>query len=226
MNLLEQTWAWLSDPLQWSGDAGIPMRILEHLLYSGLTLLIALLIAVPLGAAVGHTGRGAGLVIGAAGALRALPTLGLLTLFSLLLGLGLVPPLLALVILAVPPILTAACAGVAEVPPQVKDAAYAQGMTSRQVLTGVEIPLAIPVVMGGIRNAALQVISTTTVAAYINLGGLGRYLIDGLAVRDYGRMLGSVLLVAVLAILVDLLLSLLQRRLTSPGIRALNGGTA
>ncbi|WP_144790259.1 ABC transporter permease [Kocuria palustris] len=226
MNLLEQTWAWLSDPLQWSGDAGIPMRILEHLLYSGLTLLIALLIAVPLGAAVGHTGRGAGLVIGAAGALRALPTLGLLTLFSLLLGLGLVPPLLALVILAVPPILTAACAGVAEVPPQVKDAAYAQGMTSRQVLTGVEIPLAIPVLMGGIRNAALQVISTTTVAAYINLGGLGRYLIDGLAVRDYGRMLGSVLLVAVLAILVDLLLSLLQRRLTSPGIRALNGGTA
>lgn len=226
MNLLEQTWAWLADPLQWSGDAGIPMRILEHLLYSGLTMLIALIIAVPIGAAVGHTGRGAGLAIGLAGALRALPTLGLLTLFSLLLGLGLVPPLLALVILAVPPILAAACAGVAEVPPPVKDAAIAQGMTPWQVLRRVELPLAVPVIMGGVRNAALQVISTTTVAAYINLGGLGRYLIDGLAVRDYGRMLGSVLLVAILAILVDALLSLLQRRLTSPGIRNPTGGTA
>lgn len=226
MSLIAQAWAWLSDPLQWSGHAGIPQRLLEHVAYSGIVMLVALLIAVPLGMAVGHTGRGAGAVIGAAGALRALPTLGLLTLFSLLMGLGVVPPLLALVILAIPPILTAACAGVAEVPPAVKDAAIAQGMTSGQVLTRVELPLAVPVLMGGIRNAALQVISTTTVAAYINLGGLGRYLIDGLAVRDYGRMLGSVLLVAVLAIVVDLLLSLIQRALTSPGIRTTTGGAS
>ena len=225
MNLIELTWSWLSDPEQWSGSAGIPMRILEHLEYSGLTMLIAVVLAVPLGAAIGHTGRGAAAVIGAAGALRALPTLGLLTLFSLLMGLGLVPPLLALVILAVPPILSAACVGVAEVSPRVRDAVIAQGMTPWQVLTRVELPLAVPMIMGGVRHAALQVISTTTVAAYINLGGLGRYLIDGLAVRDYGRMLGSVLLVAVLALLVDALLSLLQRGLTSPGIRRPEGGT-
>ena len=112
-----------------------------------------------------------------------------------------------------------------EVSPRVRDAVIAQGMTPWQVLTRVELPLAVPVIMGGVRNAALQVISTTTVAAYINLGGLGRYLIDGLAVRDYGRMLGSVLLVAVLALLVDALLSLLQRGLTSPGIRRPEGGT-
>lgn len=225
MSLIVEAWMWLVDPLQWSGTAGIPQRLAEHLAYSGIVLLVALLIAVPAGVLIGHTGRGAGAVIGAAGALRALPTLGLLTLFSLLIGLGLTAPLLALIILAVPPVLTAACAGVAEVPPAIKDAAAAQGMTPGQVLTRVELPLAIPVLMGGIRNAALQVISTTTVAAYINLGGLGRYLIDGLAVRDYGRMLGSVLLVAVLAILVDIVLSLIQRGLTSPGLRASSEGT-
>lgn len=225
MSLLVEAWMWLVDPLQWSGSAGIPQRLVEHLAYSGIVLLAALILAVPVGVVIGHTGRGAGAVIGAAGALRALPTLGLLTLFSLLIGLGLTAPLLALIILAVPPVLTAACAGVAEVPPAIKDAAAAQGMTPGQVLTRVELPLAIPVLMGGIRNAALQVISTTTVAAYINLGGLGRYLIDGLAVRDYGRMLGSVLLVAVLAILVDIVLSLIQRGLTSPGLRASSEGT-
>lgn len=225
MSLIVEAWMWLVDPLQWSGSAGIPQRLAEHLAYSGIVLLVALLVAVPVGVLIGHTGRGAGAVIGAAGALRALPTLGLLTLFSLLIGLGLTAPLLALIILAVPPVLTAACAGVAEVPPAIKDAAAAQGMTPGQVLTRVELPLAIPVLMGGIRNAALQVISTTTVAAYINLGGLGRYLIDGLAVRDYGRMLGSVLLVAVLAILVDIVLSLIQRGLTSPGLRASSEGT-
>lgn len=225
MSLIVEAWRWLVDPLQWSGSAGIPQRLVEHLAYSGIVLLAALILAVPVGVVIGHTGRGAGAVIGAAGALRALPTLGLLTLFSLLIGLGLTAPLLALIILAVPPVLTAACAGVAEVPPAIKDAAAAQGMTPGQVLTRVELPLAIPVLMGGIRNAALQVISTTTVAAYINLGGLGRYLIDGLAVRDYGRMLGSVLLVAVLAILVDIVLSLIQRGLTSPGLRASSEGT-
>lgn len=225
MSLIVEAWMWLADPLQWSGAAGIPRRLLEHLAYAGIVLLAALLIAVPLGVLIGHTGRGAGAVIGAAGALRALPTLGLLTLFGLLIGLGLTAPLLALIILAIPPILTAAYAGVAETPPAVKDAAAAQGMTPGQVLTRVELPLAIPVLMGGIRNAALQVISTTTVAAYINLGGLGRYLIDGLAVRDYGRMLGSVLVVAVLAILVDIVLSLIQRGLTSPGLRVSSEGT-
>ncbi|MDO4255497.1 MAG: ABC transporter permease [Kocuria sp.] len=219
MNLLAGTWQWLVNPTNWSGSGGIPVRTLEHVAYSGVVLVVAVVIAVPLGLMVGHTGRGAGVVIGISGALRALPTLGLLTLFSLLMGLGLMPPLLALVILAVPPILTATYAAIAEVPPGVVDSATAQGMTPWQVITQVKIPLALPVAMGGVRNAALQVIATATVAAYISLGGLGRYLIDGLAVRDYSRMLGSVLLVAVLALLTDAVLAGLQRVVTSPGLK-------
>lgn len=219
MSLLGDALSWLTDPGNWSGSGGIPARLLEHLTYSGVTLAVALVVAVPLGLWVGHTGRGSGVVVGLAGALRALPTLGLLTLFTLLLGLGLVPPIIALVLLAIPPILSGTYAGIANVPPSLKDAGAAMGMTGGQVLIRVEVPNALPVILGGIRNSALQVVATVTVVAYINLGGLGRYLIDGLAVRDYERMLGSVVLVAVLALAVDALLALAQRLSTSPGLR-------
>ncbi|MEX5295418.1 ABC transporter permease subunit [Kocuria sp. CPCC 205268] len=219
MSLAGAALSWLTDPENWSGTGGIPARILEHLTYSGMTLAVALAVAVPLGLWVGHTGRGSGVVVGLAGALRALPTLGLLTLFTLLMGLGLVPPIIALVLLAIPPILSGTYAGIANVSPALKDAGAAVGMTGRQVLTRVEVPNAMPVILGGIRNAALQVVATVTVVAYINLGGLGRYLIDGLAVRDYDRMLGSVVLVAVLALAVDAVLALAQRLSTSPGLR-------
>lgn len=219
MSFLGDALAWLAAPVNWSGPGGIPVRLLEHLTYSGLTLAVALAVAVPLGLWVGHTGRGSGVVLGLAGALRALPTLGLLTLFTLLLGLGLVPPVIALVLLAIPPILSGTYAGIANVSPALKDAGTAMGMTGTQVLTRVELPNALPVILGGIRNATLQVVATVTVVAYINLGGLGRYLIDGLAVRDYDRMLGSVVLVALLALAVDAVLSLLQRLTTSPGLR-------
>lgn len=127
--------------------------------------------------------------------------------------------MLALVILAIAPLLAGTYAGIAAVDPVIKDAARAQGMTGWQVLTRVEIPVALPLIFGGIRNAALQVIATVTVVAYINLGGLGRYLIDGLAVRDYPRMVAAVVLVAALALLVDALLALIQRALTYPGLR-------
>jgi osmoprotectant transport system permease protein len=219
MSLFGAALSWLTDPENWSGAAGIPARLLEHLAYSGLTLAVALAVAVPLGLWVGHTGRGSGVVVGLAGALRALPTLGLLTLFTLLMGLGLVPPVIALVLLAIPPILSGAYAGIANVSPALKDAGAAMGMTGWQVLARVELPNALPVILGGVRNAALQVVATVTVVAYINLGGLGRYLIDGLAVRDYSRMLGSVVLVAVLALAVDAVLALTQRLFTSPGLR-------
>ena len=219
MSLPGAALAWLTDPGNWAGAGGIPARLLEHLGYSGIVLAAALVLAVPLGLWVGHTGRGSGVVVGLAGALRALPTLGLLTLFTLLMGLGLVPPLLALVLMAVPPILSGTYAGVANVSPALKDAGTAMGMTGGQVLARVELPNAAPVVLGGIRNAALQVVATVTVVAYINLGGLGRYLIDGLAVRDYARMLGSVVLVALLALAVDAVLALVQRLSTSRGLR-------
>ncbi|MDO5367926.1 ABC transporter permease [Kocuria sp.] len=219
MNLIDQALAFLTDPMNWTGTTGIPQRMLEHLGYTALTMAIALIIAVPLGLWVGHTGRGSGVVVGITGALRSLPTLGLLTLFTLLMGLGLLPPILALVLLAIPPILSGTYSGVASVSPALVDGARAMGMTERQTLTRVEIPVALPVILGGIRNAALQVLATVTIVAYINLGGLGRYLIDGLAVRDYSRMLASVVLVAVLALAADGILALIQRLVTSPGLR-------
>ena len=174
MSLVSEAVQFLTDPANWSGPAGIPQRLLEHVGYSALTMAIALVVAVPLGLWVGHTRRGGSVVVGLAGALRALPTLGLLTLFTLLMGLGLMPPILALVLLAVPPILSGTYSGIAAVSPALVDSARAMGMTEGQVLTRVEIPVALPVVLGGIRNAALQVLATVTVVAYINLGGLGR----------------------------------------------------
>lgn len=219
MNIFDKTWAWFTAEGAWTGAGGIFQRVTEHLGYSALILLIAALIAVPIGLVVGHTGRGENLVVAITGALRALPTLGLLTLFALWLGLGVVAPVAALVILAIAPLLAGVYSGIAAVDKVTVDAARAQGMTEGQILRQVELPLALPLIFGGVRNAALQVIATVTVVAYINLGGLGRYLIDGLAVRDYPRMVAAVVLVALLALIVDALLALLQRALTPRGTR-------
>lgn len=219
MNIFDKTWAWFTAPGIWTGEGGILIRVAEHLGYSALILLLAAFIAVPLGLWVGHTGKGENLVVALTGALRSLPTLGLLTLFTLWLGLGLVAPIAALVVLAISPLLAGVYSGIAAVDRVTVDAARAQGMTEAQILSRVEVPMALPLIFGGIRNATLQVIATVTVVAYINLGGLGRYLIDGLAVRDYPRMVAAVLLVALLALTVDLVLAFIQRRVTSPGLR-------
>lgn len=213
MNLFEQTWAWFTDPLQWSGYSSIPARLGEHVFYTLLTVAIASAIALPVGAFVGHTGRGRVVVVGLAGALRAVPTLGLLVLFVLLAGIGLMPPIWALVILTVPPILAGTYSGIAAVDPVVVDAARAQGMREWQILFGVELPSAAPVIFGGIRAAVLQVIATATVVAYTNLGGLGRYIFDGLSLSDYPQMLGGSVLVAALAVVADLVLGALLARL-------------
>jgi osmoprotectant transport system permease protein len=198
--------SFLFDPENWTGSQGIPARLVEHLGYTALTLLIALVIAVPLGAWIGHTGRGGFLVVGLANGLRALPTLGLLVL-----------------IVAVPPILAGTYAGVRNVDAAVVDAARGMGMREREILLGVELPNALPLIIGGIRSSVLQVISTATIAAYVALGGLGRYIIDGLAVRDFPEMVAGSLLVALLAIVADLLLAGLQKLLVSPGLRAAPG---
>lgn len=219
MNIFDKTWAWFTAPGIWTGEGGILIRVAEHLGYSALILLLAAFIAVPLGLWVGHTGKGENLVVALTGALRSLPTLGLLTLFTLWLGLSLVAPIAALVVLAIAPLLAGVYSGIAAVDRVTVDAARAQGMTEAQILSRVEVPMALPLIFGGIRNATLQVIATVTVVAYINLGGLGRYLIDGLAVRDYPRMVAAVLLVALLALTVDLVLAFIQRRVTSPGLR-------
>src|SRR5689334_11670800 len=212
--------SFLFDPANWTGSQGIPTRLVQHLGYTALTLLIALVIAIPIGAWIGHTGRGGFLVVGLANGLRALPTLGLLVLIVGAVGLGLLGPITALVILAVPPVLAGTYAGVRNVDPAVVDAARGMGMREHEVLFGVELPNALPLIIGGIRSALLQVISTATIAAFVALGGLGRYIIDGLAVRDYPQMIAGSVLVALLAIVADLLLAGLQKLLVSPGLQA------
>lgn len=210
---------WLFDPAHWAGPTGVHQRLVEHLGYTALTLLIALIIAVPLGAWIGHTNKGGFLVVGLANGLRALPTLGLLVLLVGAIGIGLIGPLIALVVLAVPPILAGTYAGVRNVDGAIVDAAHGMGMRGRDVLFQVELPNALPLIIGGVRSALLQVISTATIAAFVALGGLGRFIVDGLAVRDFGQMIGGSLLVALLAIVADLLLAALQKLLVSPGLQ-------
>jgi len=216
---------WLSDPAHWSGSDGVPARLMEHVWYAFLALVIAAVIAIPIGLAIGHTGRGRFFVVNLAGAARAIPSLGLLYLMVLWLfpklsgdNAFLVPSLIVLVVLAVPPLMAGAYAGVEGVDPAARDAAKGMGMTGTEVLRKVEVPCAMPLIFSGLRSAALQVIATATIAAVAGLGGLGRFLIDGQKVLDYPQMASGALLVALLALAVDLLLALIQRYAVSPGL--------
>lgn len=200
------------------GEGGAAQRLGEHLAYSVLAVAIAAVIAVPLGLLIGHTGRGAAAVTVVANACRALPSLGLMTFLVLVMGLGLAPPVLCLVILALPELLAGVYSGVASVDRNTVEAARAVGMTETQVLTKVEIPIGMPIMVAGLRGAALQVIATATIAAYVNLGGLGRYLFDGLAVYDYAQVAWGAALVSVLALGVDAALGAWMRA-TAPGAR-------
>jgi osmoprotectant transport system permease protein len=182
------------------------------------SLVIAFVIAFPIGLLIGHTGRGSFLAINIGNAGRALPTLGVLMLVLALVGTGLVPVTVALVILAIPPILTTTFAGIRAVSGTIVDAARGVGMREWEIVTRVEVPIALPIIFGGLRNAVLQVISTATIAAYVGLGGLGRYLFDGLALQDYPRVVAGSVLVALVAVAADLLLALVQRLVVSPGV--------
>ncbi|WP_067464074.1 ABC transporter permease [Nocardia amamiensis] len=207
MNLFIDAWHYFSNSANWGGPSGIETRIVQHLWYSILTVAVSAAIAVPLGLVIGHTRRGEAVLVGFANAMRALPTLGLLTFVVLLLGLGLIPPLLALVTVGIPPLLAGAYAGIANVPADVVDASRAMGMTERQILFRVEVPNALPILLTGLRGATLQVVATATIAAYVNLGGLGRYIFDGISLYRYDRVLVGALLVAVLAMVLDGLLA-------------------
>jgi osmoprotectant transport system permease protein len=208
----------LTDPVNWSGAEGIGNRILQHLAYTFLSLGIAVVIALPIGLLIGHTRRGAFLAINLGNAARALPTLGLLTLIVLLIGIGQVPVIIALVVLGLPPILASTYAGISGVDHATIDAARGMGMTEWEILTKVEVPIALPLIISGLRSATLQIVSTATIAAYVALGGLGRYVIDGLSLRDFPQMLTGAVLVAVLAILLDLSFATLGRYAVSPGL--------
>lgn len=215
---------WLTSADAWSGADGILARLLEHIGYTVTVLVIAALIAVPLGLWIGHSGRG-GWLVTTANALRAVPTLGLLFALTLVLlprlpgdAAFLVPSIAVLVLLAVPPILSGTYAGVEAVEPAARDAARGIGMTGGEVLRQVELPIALPLLISGLRAAVLQVVATATIAAYVGLGGLGRFLIDGLATQDYASTAGGAILVALLALGLDAPFALLQRFIVSPGL--------
>jgi osmoprotectant transport system permease protein len=220
---------WLTTGANWTGSGGVWARLLEHLWYTMLALVIAMAIALPVGAVIGHTGKFTGLVSGLANALRAIPSLGLLIMLALwglhslqgniaLLG----PAIVVLVILAIPTILANTYAGIATVDPAARDAAKGMGMTGRQVLTKVELPVALPLIMSGIRSAFLQLVATATIAAVISLGGFGRYVLDGLAQQNYSMMVSGAILVALLAVLGDRIIAIIAHFVVSPGLTGRN----
>ncbi|HZC71917.1 MAG TPA: ABC transporter permease [Jatrophihabitans sp.] len=239
---LDRVPIWFNDPQNWWGPDGLLVRIREHLLYTAIIVIIAVLIGLPIGLLIGHTGRGVFAVVGLANGLRAVPTLGLVILLVVwlspkihstaevpgLIGRGalpyFLPVVIGLIVLALPPILTNSYAGVQNVDPAVRDAARGMGMTGWEVIRKVEFPCALPLIMSGIRSATLQVIATVTVAAFVPfLGGLGAFIRDGVAEANdpqfgYPAMFSAGIVVAVLAVLTDGVLGLLQRLVVSPGV--------
>ncbi len=211
--------SFFSDPTNWSGANGIPQLTAFHLYLTVLAVALGAVIAIPLGAFIGHTGKGGFLVVGVANGFRALPELGLLTLFVVLIGLGVLPVTLALVVLAIPPFLAGTYAGINNVDASVTDAARGMGMREWSVLFRVELPIALPLILSGLRTAVLQVIATATIAAYVGTDSLGYFIFQGESSRDYTTMLGGAVLIAALALIVEGLLALVQHFVVSPGLR-------
>ncbi|KQQ94815.1 ABC transporter permease [Leifsonia sp. Leaf325] len=212
MGLIAQAFQWLADPASWTGDGGIWTRLAEHLAITIVVVVVSAAITIPIGVVVGHRRRGTVGVALVAGAARAVPTLGLLTLLGLAVGIGLVAPMIALIVLAAPSILAGTYSGVMAVSSDVVDGARAQGMSEMQIVFGIEIPLAAPALLGGVRSATLQVVATATLAAYVADAGLGRYIFMGLKTRNYAELIAGSLLVVALALLLDGIFVLIQKR--------------
>jgi osmoprotectant transport system permease protein len=219
VTFLGQVVHWFTNPAHWHGANGIPTRLEEHVGMSLVAILGAMLIALPIGIALGHTGRGGLLAINVSNVGRAIPSFALLVLLLLVLGLGAAPAFIALVALAIPPMVTNAYAGMRGVDRGLVDAARGLGMRERQVLLEVELPNAVSVIMAGVRTAGVQVVATATLAALVAWGGLGRYIVDGLAQLDYVQVFAGAVLVALLAGATELVLALLQRAVTPAGLR-------
>lgn len=218
MSIFDLVITWLSQPTTWAGPESIPTRVAEHLFYSFLALAVAAVIAIPLGLHFGHARKGEIFVLTTANTIRALPTLGLLTLVVIAAGIGILPPLVALVVLAVPPMLVNAFEGIRAVDPAIVDAAKGVGMTGPSILWKVELPVALPFVLLGVRLAAIQVVSAATIAAYVGLGGLGRFIFDGMGRRDFGQVAGGSVVIAVVAIGIEVIFIVVAALVTSPGI--------
>lgn len=222
--------AWFADPANWSGPDGIPARIGEHLILSIVPLVAAVAVALPIGAWIGHTGRFSNLVINIANIGRAIPSLAILALAAMLLqrfivDIGLrdsaseIVTMIALFFLAIPPILTNAYVGINEVDDQIVEAGRGMGMRDLEILRRVEVPVGLPVILVGVRTAAVQVVATATLGAVVATGGLGRYIIDGIAQRRFDEVFAGALIVAALSIATELGFSFIERRATSPGLR-------
>jgi osmoprotectant transport system permease protein len=225
MNLFTDAIAWLFAPERFEGSNAIAVRLGEHLFFTLVSLLVASAIAIPLGYLIGHTGKGRDLAVAISGAARALPSFGLIVLlvaiFAAINPLHLNKPLavfIAFVLLGIPSILAGAYAGLEAVDRRTIEAARAIGMTEWQILIKVEAPLGFPLLIGGLRAASIQIVSTATLAAFVGLGGLGYYIFQGLPLRRYDEMLGGAILVALLALLIDGLLALVQHAASPSGV--------
>ena len=226
MDVITQTITWLTNPANWTGPNGIDIRLAEHIAIAAVSMVIAIGIAMPAGFYIGHTGRGATYAINLANLGRALPSLAVIAIvlpitaaFDPQAGFKVYPTLIAMVLLAIPPILVNSYAGVAGVDRDLVEAARGMGLHEWQILSRVEIPIALPVILGGVRSAAVQVVATATLGAIFGFGGLGRFIVEGIAQNDDGMLFGGVVLVALLAIVTEVLVSILQRAFTSPGLK-------
>lgn len=219
MNFLGQVVQWFLVPAHWQGDGGILHRTFEHVLMSGASVLTAALIALPIGIAIGHYGRGGILAINVSNIGRAVPSFALLVIAVQLFGIGAAPAFIALVALAIPPMVTNSYIGMREVDPDVREAARGMGMRARAVLLRVELPIALPLIMAGVRTSAVNVVATATLAALVAWGGLGRFIVDGLGLQDYPMLFAGAVMVAVLSLIVEFSLAGVQRLSTPAGLR-------
>ena len=224
MNFIGQVAHWFVVGAHWQGDGGIPHRLLEHVEMSAASLLVAMLLALPLGIVIGHFGRGGNLAINISNVGRALPSFALLVIAFELFGIGAfggaVPPFVALVALGIPPMVTNSYLGMREVDADVREAARGMGMRGRVVLWQVELPIALPFIMAGIRTSAVNIVATATLAALVAWGGLGRFIVDGLGQQDYPMLYAGAIMVAVLSLIVEFSLGGVQRLVTPAGLRA------
>lgn len=221
MSVLASVWQWFADPSHWQGENGIPTRIVEHVQLSAESVLIGAVIALPLGIALGHYGRFGNLAINISNVGRSVPSFAILVIAFQIFGLGDLPVILALTALAIPPMVTNSYVALREVDPDVRDAARGMGYRELAQLFRVELPLAVPLLMAGIRTSAVQVVATATLAALIAGGGLGRYIIDGFGQQNYPMMISGAILVALLALATEVSLSAVERLLVPRGIRLL-----
>lgn len=220
MSLFADALAWLFSPDRLTGSQPLPLAIGEHLFYTFVSVLIAALIAAPLGWLIGHTGRGRELAVAASGALRAVPSFGLILLLVLVVGVLHKPEaaVTAFVLLAIPSILAGAYTGIEAIDRDVIDAGRALGMTGWQLFWRIEAPLGLPLLIGGLRSATLQVVATVVLAAYVDLGGLGYYIIQGVPLRRFDQILGGALVIVAVALVLDGLFALLQRLVVPRGV--------